>query len=68
MKTEKKQKVKVAKQKFSWQLIIEAAVSAVDVGTFVIWLIILICSRCKVDNGVSVKPNSCTSPVWQEKI
>ena len=29
MKTEKKQKAKVVKQKFSWQLM-----SAVDVGTF----------------------------------
>ena len=34
MKTEKKQKAKVVKQKFSWQLMWKAAVSAIDVGTF----------------------------------
>ena len=54
MKTEKKQKAKVVKQKFSWQLMWKQRYLLLMSVPFVIWLIIFkYVPLWGVDNGVS---------------
>ena len=69
MKTEKKQKVKVAKQKFSWQLMWKQRYLLLMSVPFVIWLIIFkyVPLWGWTMAFQEVKPNSFALPVWQRK-
>ena len=69
MKTEKKQKVKVVKQKFSWQLMWKQRYLLLMSVPFVIWLIIFkyVPLWGWTMAFQEVKPNSFALPVWQRK-
>ena len=69
MKTEKKQKAKVAKQKFSWQLMWKQRYLLLMSVPFVIWLIIFkyVPLWGWTMAFQEVKPNSFALPVWQRK-
>ena len=69
MKTEKKQKAKVVKQKFSWQLMWKQRYLLLMSVPFVIWLIIFkyVPLWGWTMAFQEVKPNSFALPVWQRK-
>ena len=69
MKTEKKQKAKVAKQTFSWQLMWKQRYLLLMSVPFVIWLIIFkyVPLWGWTMAFQEVKPNSFALPVWQRK-
>ena len=69
MKTEKKQKAKAVKQKFSWQLMWKQRYLLLMSVPFVIWLIIFkyVPLWGWTMAFQEVKPNSFALPVWQRK-